>query len=77
MKKIKSIKLEIEIKNKKIQKFVEKIIKENELKKDDGDYIYNESKFTLFNINQYKFTDIRNEVFQKNFDYQEFEEVVK
>lgn len=77
MKKIKSIKLEIEIKNKKIQRFVEKIIKENELKKDNGDYIYNESKFTLFNTNQYKFTEIRNEIFHKKINYEEFEEFVE
>jgi hypothetical protein len=76
MKRIRSVKIEIIIENKKIQDFIEKIIKEYKLKKDDGDYSIENKKFILFNNNQYRFTEIRNEVFRKKIKYEEFEETI-
>lgn len=76
MKRIRSVKIEIVIENKKIQNFIEKIIKEYNLKKDNGDYSIENKKFILFNNNQYRFTEIRNEVFHKKIKYEEFEEMI-
>lgn len=76
MKRVRSVKIEIIIENKKTQNFIEKIIKEYKLKKDNGDYSIENKKFTLFNNNQYRFTEIRNEVFRKKIKYEEFEEMV-
>lgn len=73
---MRSEKITIAINSIKIKKFIEQIIKDYKLML-NVDYTYDEKIFTLFNTNQYRFTDIRNEVFHKNFDYQEFEEVVK
>ena len=76
MKRVRSVKIEIIIENKKTQNFIEKIIKEYKLKKDNGDYSIENKKFILFNNNQYRFTEIRNEVFRKKIKYEEFEEMV-
>ncbi len=76
MERVRSVKIEIIIENKKTQNFIEKIIKEYKLKKDNGDYSIENKKFTLFNNNQYRFTEIRNEVFRKKIKYEEFEEMV-
>ena len=68
---IKSEKIVVELKNKKEESFVKSLIKDYKLK--DLDFSLSESCFTLFNTNQYNFTDIRNEIFKKNFSYEEFE----
>lgn len=34
-----------------------------------GECVYDGKVFVLFNTNQYKFTDIRNETYQKSFEY--------
>lgn len=75
MKRVRSVKIEIIIEDKKTQNFIEKIIKEYKLKKDNGDYSIENKKFILFNNNQYRFTDIRNEIYQKGIKYEEFEEI--
>jgi len=76
MKKVRSTKIEVNIESKKARNFIEKIIKEYKLKKDNGDYLLEDNKFTLFNNNQYKFTEIRNCVFMKKIEYEEFEEII-
>lgn len=75
MKRVRSVKIEIIIEDKKTQNFIEKIIEEYKLKKDNGDYSIENKKFILFNNNQYRFTDIRNEIYQKGIKYEEFEEI--
>lgn len=64
-----SEKLIIHIKNNKVDFFVKSIIKDYKLTDSKGDYMYDGETFTLFNTNQYNFTDIRNETYRKGFEY--------
>ncbi len=66
----KSTKLIIKL-DSKIRKFVERIIKDYKLTASKGDYKLTDDEFILFNTNQYNFTDIRNEAFQKKIPYEE------
>lgn len=72
---IKSTKIKIKIKNKKEESIIKSLIKD--LKLSESEFLIEKDSIIILNVNQYRFTDIRNEVFRKNFDYQEFEEVVK
>lgn len=72
---IKSTKIKIKIKNKKEESTIKSLIKD--LKLSESEFLIEKDSIIILNVNQYRFTDIRNEVFHKNFDYQEFEEVVK
>lgn len=72
---IKSTKIKIKIKNKKEESIIKSLIKD--LKLSESEFLIEKDSIIILNVNQYRFTDIKNEVFQKNFDYQEFEEVVK
>jgi len=50
-------------------RFTKSIIKDYKLTDSKGDYMYDGETFTLFNTNQYNFTDIRNTTYQKGFEY--------
>ena len=67
----KSKKLIIIANSPKNKKFVEKSIKDYKLTLTKGDYIYENGLFTLFNTGQYNFTDIRNDAFRSNVEYEE------
>lgn len=67
---MKSEKITIIINSIKIKKFVEQVIKDYKLMF-NIDYAYDEKIFILFNTNQYRFTDIRKEIYQKGFEYLE------
>ena len=64
-----SEKLIIHNKNNKVDFFIKSIIKDYKLTALKGDYTYDGETFTLFNTNQYNFTDIRNETYRKGFEY--------
>lgn len=66
-----SKKLIIKADSSKNQKFIEKVIKEYKLSADKGDYIFKNNVFTLFNTNQYNFTDIRNDAYKSKVEYEE------
>jgi hypothetical protein len=67
--KVLSEKLITHNKNNKVDFFVKSIIKDYKLAATKGDYTYDGKVFTLFNTNQYNFTDIRNETYRKGFEY--------
>ena len=71
VKEAKSKKLIIKTDTPKTSKYVENIIKDYKLTASKGDYTYDGKIFILFNTNQYNFTDIRNETYQKGFEYEE------
>lgn len=64
-----SEKLIIHNKNNKVDFFIKSIIRDYKLTTLKGDYTYDGETFTLFNTNQYNFTDIRNETYLKGFEY--------
>jgi len=71
VKEAKSKKLTVKIDSPKIDKFVSNIIKDYKLTSTKGDYTYDQKTFVLFNTNQYTFTDIRNDIYQKGIKYEE------
>lgn len=66
-----SKKLIIKATTSKIEKFIEKVIKEYKLSESKGDYSYKNKLFTLHNTNQYNFTDIRNDAHKAGIEYEE------
>ena len=71
VKEVKSKKLTVKIDSPKIEKFIVKLIKDYDIKSARGDYTYDRKTFVLFNNNQYTFTDIRNDIYQKGIKYEE------
>ena len=71
VKEIKSKKLTVKIDSPKIDKFISNIIKDYKLTSSKGDYTYDRKTFVVFNTNQYTFTDIRNDIYQKGIKYEE------
>ena len=68
---IKSEKIVVDVQTKKEESFIKGLIKDYKLK--DDCFIFENNTFTLKNKNQYTFTDIRNEIYQKGIKYEEFE----
>lgn len=67
IKEVKMKNLVIYIESKKDEKFIDKLIKEYDLKPYNFDY--KKDKFILQNFNNYIISDIRNDCFQKQIKY--------